>query len=136
MGSPFLRRCSTAHSRFPTAPTNSSKKNKKNDDNNNNKKRKNIYDIIVANHNHTYNRLNVGSVSDWGWSGSAKMLGKLLVPGCPTDMDNTRARAYCAFTRCGYWWFGHFFARLSFPFSFSLFGGRPDINRNNVSKGR
>ena len=34
------------------------------------------------------------------------MLGKLLVPGRPTYTDYSRARAYCACSRCGL--FGHF----------------------------
>ena len=29
------------------------------------------------------------------------VLGKLSVPGRPTDLDNSRARAYCACSRCG-----------------------------------
>ena len=29
----------------------------------------------------------------WGWSGGAKVLGKLPVPGRPTDLDYSRARA-------------------------------------------
>ena len=33
--------------------------------------------------------------------GGAMVLGKLLVPGRPTNLDNSRARAYCACTRCG-----------------------------------
>ena len=45
-------------------------------------------------------------------------LGKLPVPGCPTYFDLSRATAYCAYSRCGL--FGHFYARLSFVFSFSL----------------
>ena len=28
----------------------------------------------------------------WGWSGEAKMLGKLSVPGRPTNLDNNRAK--------------------------------------------
>ena len=31
-----------------------------------------------------------------GWYGGAKVLGKLPVPGRPTNMDYSRARAYCA----------------------------------------
>ena len=53
-----------------------------------------------------------------GWSGGAMVLGKLPVPGRPTYLDDSRARAYCACSGCG--WFGHFFSRLSFLFSFSL----------------
>ena len=44
------------------------------------------------------------------------VLGKLPVPGRPTNLDYSRARAFCAFSRCGWGLFGHFFSRLSFPF--------------------
>ena len=44
----------------------------------------------------------------------------LTVQGCPTNLDYSRARAYCSCSRCGWGWFGHFFSRLSFLFSFSL----------------
>ena len=44
------------------------------------------------------------------------MLGKLPVPGRPTNLANSRARAYCAFSRCGWGLFGHFFSHLSFLF--------------------
>ena len=37
-----------------------------------------------------------------GWSGGAKVLGKLPVPGRPTNLAYSRARAYCAFSRCGW----------------------------------
>ena len=57
------------------------------------------------------------------------VLGKLPVPGRPTNLDKSRARAYCACSRCGWGLFGHFFSRLSFHFSFSLLSGRrPDID--------
>ena len=36
------------------------------------------------------------------------MLGKLSVPRLPTNLDNGRARAYCACSRCGLGLFGHF----------------------------
>ena len=55
-----------------------------------------------------------------GWLGGAKVLGKLPVPGRPTDLDYSRARAYCACGRCGWGLFGHFFSHLSLLFSFSL----------------
>ena len=55
-----------------------------------------------------------------GWSGGAKVLGKLPVPGRPTNLDYSRARAYCACSRCGWGLFGHFFSHLSLLFSFSL----------------
>ena len=47
------------------------------------------------------------------------VLGKLPVPGHPTDLDYSRARAYCTAVGAG----GvvlTFFSRLSFLFSFSL----------------
>ena len=54
-----------------------------------------------------------------GWSDST---GKLPVPGLPTHLDNSRARAYYTCNRCGRGLFGHFFSHLSFLhlFSFSL----------------
>ena len=54
-----------------------------------------------------------------GWSGGAMVLGKLPVPGRPTNLDYSRARAYCACSGCGWGLFGHFFSRLSFLFSLS-----------------
>ena len=48
------------------------------------------------------------------------VLGKLPVPGRPTELDYSMARAYCAYSRCGWGLFGHFYSRLSFPFSFFL----------------
>ena len=56
-----------------------------------------------------------------GGGGSAKVLGKLSVLGRPTNVDYSRASAYCACSRC--WWglFGHFFfSQLSLLFLFSL----------------
>ena len=54
-----------------------------------------------------------------GWSGGAMVLGKLLVPGRPTNLDDRRARAYNACSRCSWRLFGHFYSPLSFHF-FSL----------------
>ena len=48
------------------------------------------------------------------------VLGKRPVPGRPTNLDYSRARAYCACSGCGWGLFGHFFSRLSFLFSFAL----------------
>ena len=36
-----------------------------------------------------------------GWLGGAMVLGKLPVQGCPTILDFSRTRAYCACSRCG-----------------------------------
>ena len=41
--------------------------------------------------------------------GGAMVLGKLSVPGCPTNLGKRRARAYRGCSRCGWGWFGHFF---------------------------
>ena len=51
---------------------------------------------------------------------STKVLGKLQVPGRPTYLDYSRARAYCACKRCGWGLFRHFFSQLSLLVSFSL----------------
>ena len=55
-----------------------------------------------------------------GWSGGAKVLGKLTVPGRPTSLEDGRARAYCICSRCRWGLFGHFFSHLSFLFFLSL----------------
>ena len=36
-----------------------------------------------------------------GWSGAAMVLGDLPVPGRPVNLDKSKARAYCACSRCG-----------------------------------
>ena len=51
-----------------------------------------------------------------GWSGGAMVLDKLSLPGRPTNLDNSRARAYCACSRCGLGLFGHFFLSSIFDF--------------------
>ena len=45
--------------------------------------------------------------------------GKLPVPGRPTNLDYSRARAYCACSRCG-WDVWTFFLSSIILFSFSL----------------
>ena len=62
-----------------------------------------------------------------GWSDGAKVLGNLPVPGRPTNLDYSRARAYCACSRCGWGLFGHFYSHLSLLFSFSLSLGEGQI---------
>ena len=52
-----------------------------------------------------------------GWSGGAMVLGKLSVPERPTNLDNSRARAYCACSRCGLGLFVDIFS-LVYLFSF------------------
>ena len=42
------------------------------------------------------------------------VLGKLPVPGRPTDLDMNRARAYCTCSRWGGSLFRHFYSHLSF----------------------
>ena len=48
------------------------------------------------------------------------MLGKVSVPGRPTNLDHSRAKAYCACSRCGWGLFGHSLSRLSFLSFFFL----------------
>ena len=60
-------------------------------------------DLIIISFNHIISFSSIFNVplSGWGWSGGAKVLGKLSVPGRPTSLDDSRARAYCACSRCG-----------------------------------
>ena len=66
--------------------------------------------------------LHIGSILhlQGGWSGGAMVQGNLPVPGRPTYLDYSRARACCASSRCGWGLFGHFFLSLYFLSSFSL----------------
>ena len=48
------------------------------------------------------------------------VLGIFPVLERPINLDYGRARAYCAYSRCGWGLFGHFFSHLSFLSSFSL----------------
>ena len=54
--------------------------------------------------------------------------GKYSEPKRPTNLDNSKARVYCTCSRCEWGCLDIFFSRLSFLFSFSLFGRRPDID--------
>ena len=57
------------------------------------------------------------------------VLGKLPVPGHPTSLDDSRARAYCASSRCGWGVVWTFLLSTILCFLFlPLFGRRPDIN--------
>ena len=56
------------------------------------------------------------------------MLGKLSVPGRPTNLDDSRARAYCACSRVRVGAVWTFFLSSIFLFSVSLSGRRPDID--------
>ena len=60
------------------------------------------------------------------WLGGATVLGKLPVPGRPSNLADSRARAYCACSGCGWGLFGHFYSHLSFLSSFSLSLGELD----------
>ena len=56
------------------------------------------------------------------------VLGKLLAPGRPTTLDNSRAGAYCAYSRCGWGSFGLFLSSIISLFFLPLSGRRPDID--------
>ena len=62
----------------------------------------------------------MGGGGGGGWSGGAMVLGKLPVPGRPTNLDLSRARAFCACSRCGWGLFGHFCLSSIVSLSFSL----------------
>ena len=53
------------------------------------------------------------------------VLGKLPVPGRPTNLDQNGARAYCACSRCGWTFFLSCIISLLF---LPLSGRRPDID--------
>ena len=55
----------------------------------------------------------------WGWSGGAKVLGKLPVPGRPTILITVGQGPTALAVGAG-GVFGHFYSHLSFLFSFSL----------------
>ena len=48
------------------------------------------------------------------------VLGKLPVPGRPSYLADSRARDYCACSRCGWGLFGHFYSHLFSLLSSSL----------------
>ena len=57
------------------------------------------------------------------------VLGKLPVPGRPTNLDNNRAMAYCACSRCGWGLVWTFFLSSIISFFFlPLSGRRPDVD--------
>ena len=57
------------------------------------------------------------------------VLGKLPVPGRPTNFDYSTARAYCAYSRCGRGLFATFLlSSISSLFFLPLSGRRPDID--------
>ena len=57
------------------------------------------------------------------------VLGKLPVPRRPTNMVISRARDYCACSRCGWGLFGHLsLSSIISLFFFPLSGKRPDID--------
>ena len=51
------------------------------------------------------------------------VFGKLPMPGRPTNLDDSRARAYCACNRCGWGCFAIFTLLLSFLLFLPLSGG-------------
>ena len=53
----------------------------------------------------------------WGWSCGAMAL---QFAGASYNLEYSKARPYCACSRCGWGLFGHFYSHLSFSSSFSL----------------
>ena len=57
------------------------------------------------------------------------LLGNLLAPGRPTNVDNSGARAYCACSGCGRGLFGLFsLSSITSLFFLPLSGRRPAID--------
>ena len=56
------------------------------------------------------------------------VLGKLPVPGRSTNFDYSRARAYCAYSRCGWGCLDIFTLAIISLFFLPLSGRRPDID--------
>ena len=63
-----------------------------------------------------------------GWSNGAKVLGKLSVPGRPTNLASGWAGPITLAVGAGGACLDFFFSRLYFLFSFSFSGRRPDID--------
>ena len=62
----------------------------------------------------------------WGWSSGVNVLGKLSVPGCPTNLDHGRARDSAFAVGAGGGGLDSFFSVI---YHFSSFSGRrPDID--------
>ena len=64
----------------------------------------------------------------WRGGQGAMVLGKLPVPGRPTNLDCSRARAYCACSRCGWGFLDIFLLSFISFFFLPLSGRRPDID--------
>ena len=82
----------------------------------------NVVCVFIHDDKHPFNRMKISQTLFFSniCRGGAKMLGILPVPGRPTNLDYSRARAGCACRRCEWGLFGHFFSHLSILFSFSL----------------
>ena len=64
------------------------------------------------------------------------VMGNLPVPGRPTNLDCSRARAHCGCSRCGWGCWAFFLSSIISLFFHPLSGRRLDMDLNTVSKGR
>ena len=69
-----------------------------------------------------------------GWSGGAKVLGKLPVPGRPTILFTVGQGPIALTVGAGGGCFGHFYSHRSFLFSFSLSLGDGPIETEILSQ--
>ena len=60
------------------------------------------------------------------------VLGELSVPRWPTNLDNSRVRAYCVCSRCGWGLFGHFSLVYLFSFLSPSLGDGPILSQRAV----
>ena len=90
-----------------------------------------IYNKYCLIHNNTHNyTVAYGSCMEQGWSVGAMVLGKLPVPGRPTNVENNKAIGPTMLSVGTCWGcldiFIFLFSIISYSFSFS--GRRPDID--------
>ena len=78
--------------------------------------------VITPNLNHLARTVQMrgGGGGGGGGVGWCECAVKLPVLGRPTNLDYSRARAYCPYHRCGWGLIGHCFSDLSLLFSFCL----------------
>ena len=62
----------------------------------------------------------------FSWSSGVMVLGKLPFLGRPSNLDNSRTRAYCACSRCGWGCLDIFFSSILSLFFLPLSGRRQD----------
>ena len=76
------------------------------------------YDLILPKEHNDLRPDLISYVCPRGWLDCAMVLGKLPVPGRPSNLANSRARAYCACSECG--WGHRYLGSVIFAFKTTL----------------